>query len=80
MMSGFVRYLVHRVESDETTTDESTAVDTRCVRFWAVAVGARAFVPAMRFTMTGVIIAGQTWPPDSELNQIKPGYVFTPPQ
>ena len=80
MMSGFVRYLVHRIESDHTTTDESTALDTRRLCFWAVQMGSDAFVPPIRFTISGVINAGHVWPADSELTRIKPGYVFTPPQ
>ena len=80
------RFVVQRVESDETTPlprpmlchGDLVDMERRVVVFWATPIDSARRASPRRFSVTGVIEAGCAWPADSELLAIRPGFVFTP--
>ena len=81
----FTRFVVQRVESDETVPScqlvcRDGLLDRRVIVFWAIPIDNTRLALPRRFRVTGVIEAGCAWPADSQLSAICPGFVFTSPQ
>jgi len=82
------RFVVQRVESDETTPEprpmlsrgDLLDMERRVIVFWATPLDDARCASPRRFCVLGVIQTGCAWPADSELLAIRPGFVFTPPQ